>query len=443
MTLRRMMLAFLLVSCMNAVPLAQAAEPRSQLDSPRGDSRFHPYISLKEEYNDNLNLTATNKLDDFITTVTPGIKYSNMDKQAGADLNYNLGAVFYGKNSDLNYISHNASLNAKYLTSAHINFYLKESFIRSDNPLERQYFTTAEENKYMLGTQTERAIYWRNVVAPTVEYQFGLDNRLGVNYRNNIYRTESAAVQDSREDFINPYLSYWFDQRNGISLQYGLTYGTFETEPDLTSHMANARYIYRLSPKTSAFMEYTYSKWSFDSSDSSVSSDSQFITNYDIHTPAVGVAFVVSPTLTASAQVGYFWAKPNTGSAKDGVSYQADLANTDPRTTYILSLQGGYTQDFFTSDNLGFARYHRLTGSLNHKLDRRLSIGCLGSLERAEFDVDDRSDTIWGIGGTASYMPLKWLTFALEVTHRERQSNIDLFDYTENRAVLTITATYE
>ena len=36
----------------------------------------------------------------------------------------------------------------------------------------------------------------------------------------------------------------------------------------------------------------------------------------------------------------------------------------------------------------------------------------------------------------------KWLTFALEVTHRERQSNIDLFDYAENRAVLTITATY-
>ena len=75
-------------------------------------------------------------------------------------------------------------------------------------------------------------------------------------------------------------------------------------------------------------------------------------------------------------------------------------------------------------------------------LDKRLSIGCLGSVERAEYDTDDRKDTIWGIGGTASYMPLKWLTFALEVTHKERQSNIDLNDYTENRAMLTITATY-
>ena len=59
---------------MNAAPPAQAAELLSQ---------FHPYISLKEEYNDNLNLTPTNKLDDFITTVQPGIKFSNMDRAGG------------------------------------------------------------------------------------------------------------------------------------------------------------------------------------------------------------------------------------------------------------------------------------------------------------------------------------------------------------------------
>ena len=387
MILRRMVFAFLLLLCMNAVPFAYGAELLSQ---------FHPYISLKEEYNDNLNLTSTNKVDDYITTVQPGIRFSNMGKQAGVDLDYALGAVFYREKSNLNYISHNASLNAKYLTAAHINFYLKESFIRSDNPQEREYFTTTEENKYMLATETERAAYWRNVVAPTIEYQFGPENRLGVNYRNNIYRTESIGSQDSREDFINPFFSYWFDRRNGISLQYGLTYGDFETNPDLTGHMANARYIYRFSPRTSAFMEYTYSKRTFDSS---APSESQFSADYDIHEPSVGMTFVISPTLTASAQVGYFWAKPKTGSGEDGFSYKAELANSDPRTTYRLSLQGGYTEDFFTSENLGFTRYHRLTGSLNHMLDRRLSIGCLGSVERAEYDTDDRRDTIWGIGG--------------------------------------------
>jgi len=430
MNLRRMFFCGLLLLVINATPYAYGAGLISQ---------FHPYISLKEEYNDNLNLTSTNKIEDYITTVQPGIKFSNMDAREGVDLDYSLGAVFYGKNSNLDYISHNASLNAKYLTSAHINFYLKESFIRSDNPIEREYFTTTEENKYMLATKTERAPYWRNVVAPTIEYQFGPEDRLGVNYRNNIYRTESASGQNSQENTINPFFSYWFDKRNGISLEYGFTDGDFDNTPDLTGHMANARYIYRFGPKTSVFAEYTYSKRTFESSEPS---ESQFSADYDIHEPGVGMTYAIGPTLTVSAQVGYFWAKPKTGSGKDGLSYKAELANSDPRTTSKLSLQGGYTEDYFTSENSGFIQYHRLTGSLNHKLDKRLTIGCLGSVEQADYNRDDRRDTIWGIGGTSSYMPLKWLTFALEITHRERQSNIDLNDYTENRAMFMITATY-
>jgi len=118
------------------------------------------------------------------------------------------------------------------------------------------------------------------------------------------------------------------------------------------------------------------------------------------------------------------------------------LTSTDPRTTYNLSLQGGYKEDFFTAENLGFTRYHRLTGSLNHRLDQRTSIGCLGSVEHAQYDASDRSDTIWGITGTASYMALKWLALALEVSYRENQSSLDTASYTEARGMFKITATY-
>jgi hypothetical protein len=442
MILRRMIFAFLLLLCMNAAPFVYGAELLSQLHpyvSPKGDSQLHPYVSLKEEYTDNLNLTSANKKEDFFTTVQPGIKFSNMDERSGVDLDYALGAVFYAKNSNLNYIGHNASLNAKYLTAEHINFYLKESFIRSEEPREQEYFTTTADNRYVLATNTDRAVYWRNVAEPTIEYQFGLENRLGVNYRNNLYRTDSMGGQDSEENYINPFFSYWFDKRNGIALEYGFTRGDFEQAPNLTGHMANARYIYRFSPKTSAFAGYTYSKRTFESSEPS---ESPFKTDYDIHEPSVGMVFTISPTLTASAQVGYFWEKPNTGSGKDGLSYKGELRNIDPRTTFQISLQGGYTEDFFTSENLGFNRYHRLTGSLTHMLDRRISVGGFASLERAVYDQPEHTDTIWGIGGRASYMPLKWLTLALEVSHNDRQSDVSFYEYTENRAMLTITATY-
>jgi uncharacterized protein (PEP-CTERM system associated) len=140
--------------------------------------------------------------------------------------------------------------------------------------------------------------------------------------------------------------------------------------------------------------------------------------------------------------VGYFWKEPETGSKTDGVSYSASITNLGARTTYTFSFQGGYNEDYFTSDNLGFNRYHRLTGSLTHLLERRLSIGFTGSVERAEYIDTDREDWIWGVGGNLSYTPLKWLTISLEVSHRENDSNIDINDYKENRGIIRLTATY-
>ncbi len=402
-------------------------------------SRFHPIVSVKEEYSDNLNLTKTDKSEDYITTVSPGIRFSNMGDKAGVNLDYTLGAVFYGNKTNLNYISHNALLDVKYKTASHFNFYLKESFIRSDEPREQEYFTTPEANRYVLATMTQRAVYWRNVVAPTIEYQFGPESRMGVNYRNNVYRTENPSGQNSQENYINPFFSYWFDKRNGISLDYGLTYGDFDKSPDLTGHRANTRYTYRFNPQYSLFTEYTYSKRFFGSSDPSVSLSS---TDYDIHEPGIGMKFVISKTLTASLQVGYFWTVPKAGTGKEGVSYKGELANTDPRTSYGLNLQGGYTEDLFTSQNLGLIRYHRLTGFLNHMLDKRIFLSFSGNIERAEYDASDRKDTIWGVRGGVSYMPLNWLTFALDASHRELQSSVDTFGYAENRGTFRITVMY-
>ncbi len=423
MDLRRIIFAVFLLVCMHAVPCAFGADLLSQ---------FHPYINVKEEYNDNLHLRSTDKKDDYITTVQPGIRFSNLEGAvSGIDMNYLLGLVFYGKNSNLNYISHNASLNAKYMTTEHVNFYLKESFIRSDEPREREYLTPIANNQYVLATQTERAVYWRNVVAPTIEYQFGPENRLGLNYRNNIYRTDSASSQNSQEDYLNPFFSYWFDKQNGVSFEYGFTRGDFERNPDLTGHRVRARYTNRFSSQAAAFVEYAFSRRTFASPG----------VDYDIHEPYLGMTVTITPTVTASLQVGYFSKEPKIGSKQEGASYKGELKNIDQRTTYYLSLQGGYTEDFFTTANLGFNRYHRLTGSLNHVLERRTSIGCRGSVELADY-ASDRNDTIWGISGTASHMPLKWLTLALEVSHRENQSNVASAEYAENRGMLTITATY-
>ena len=423
MNARRIILAVFALLAVNMAPAAYGADFLSQL---------HPYITVKEEYNDNLNLTHDNKKDDFITTVQPGIKYTNMTPTAGVELDANFGYVMYARETDYNYWNGNGTLNVKYMSPSHVNFYFKDNFTRSDDPREREYFTTVEDNKYMLST-VERSVYWRNVAAPTLEYQFGPEDRIGVNYRNNIYRAESDTGQDSTENYINPFISYWFNRQNGIYLEYGYTDGTFDDSPDLEGHRLNGRYTYRFSPKSSIYAEYTYLNRKYkDASDF----------DYDVHEPVAGITHAFTPTLTALAQVGYYVQDPKTGSNQDGLSYKGELRSTDVRTSYQLSVQGGYTEDLFTSQNLGFTKYHRITGSARHSLDRHFSVGCLGSVEWAEYQNPERTDTIWGATVTASYQPLRWLSFALELSHKENQSDLDIDDYKENRAMIMVTATY-
>jgi hypothetical protein len=286
-------------------------------------------------------------------------------------------------------------------------------------------------DQFILGTQRRRAIYLRNVFEPSIEYHFGKERNISLNYRSNIYRNQSPLFENSREDFINPRLIYWFNVRNGISLEYGLTSGRFERSSNLTGHMATGRYTYRFNPRTSIFVDAALLKRDFKPPS----------IDYDVYRPSLGLSHAFSPTLTGSLQLGYFWQNPSKGSSKGGLYYDAKLSRQTQKTTYTLLFQGGYNEDYFTAENLGFSKYHRVIGTVNHQLKERLSVGLSSSLEMAKFS-SGQSDRIWGVRGDASYRVLKWLTISLEASHRENRSNIDIRDYRENRGMFKATASF-
>jgi hypothetical protein len=424
MTHHRAMLFVIMFLCVLTAPHVYAADILKQI---------HPYIRVTGEYSDNLDLTADNQKKDFYTTITPGIKFSNMDARSGVNLDASAGYVFYSRYDDLNYVTGNVTLDAKYLTSSHFNFYLRNAFIRSDDPREREYYTVTQDNKYVLATETQRAVYWRNVFEPVVEYQFGPENRIGVKYRNNFYHSEDIGNNDSTENYIGPYLTYWFNRQHGISLDYGYTNGYFESGSDLNGHRVGGAYMLRFTPKATASLKGAYTKQTYTD---------EWL-DYEIYETSLSLSYLFSPTLSASVEAGYYWMEPTIGSKQDGVTFKADITQLDAHTTYRLSVQGGYTQDLFTSQNLGFREYYRATGSITHFLDRRLSIGCQGSIERAESEPD-RRDTIWGAGANISYLPLQWLQVSLGYDYRQNNTNYSYAsdEYKENRVMLTLTATY-
>jgi hypothetical protein len=359
------------------------------------------------------------------------------EKKFGMDLNVNAGFVFYADEDDNNYTRLNGSLNAWYLFSPELSFRVRDYLIRSDEIREADFSATAIEGQILISRTTRRVPYYRNVFEPSVEYRFGRENILGLNYRNNIYRVRSRAFEDSQENYLNPRLIYWFTIRQGITLEYGLTLGDFERSPDLIGHMGMGRYTYRFNPRTSVFGEYTYLFRDFDSPS----------IDYDVHRPSLGVEHAFSPTLTVRVQGGYYWQNPERGPTTDGFFGDMSVSQRADKTTYTISLQAGYTEDYFTAENLGFNKYYRGIGRISHQLLEKMTVGLLGSYEwvkyeRALIGTRNQKDNIWSIGGNAAYQLFRWLTFSLEGSRRENSSNVDAADYTEYRGLFRITASF-
>lgn len=413
---------------------------------------FQPYITLQEEYNSNIDLTPNRgKRDDYITTITPGLKFSTAtrspvtgafrptptaEERYGVDLDVRAGFNFYAKEEDYNYTSFHGTLHAWYAATPRLIFRVRDYVLRSDEIREAEYASPIEGG-YLLSRTRKRTPYVRNVFEPSVQYQFGRENVISLNYRNNLYEIQGRTNEDSIENFINPKITYWFDIRNGVSFEYGLTLGHFERSPDLTGHMAMGRYTHRFNPKTSLFGEYTQLWRNFDSPS----------VDYAVYRPSLGLEHAFNPTLSGRIQGGYYWKNPARGATRGGPFYDVLVTQRAQKTTYALSLQGGYTEDYFSAENKGFTQYHRVLGRVNYQLLKKMNLGLFNSYEWAKLPGDvigGRKEThhIWGIGGNASYRLFNWLTLALEASHRENHSNLDGNDYSEYRGMLRVTATY-
>ena len=414
-------------------------------------SRFQFYGTVQETYDNNVNLTPRDKRDDFITNISLGLRFSTLPRSEttgefqppsttaetryGIYLDFLPTYVFYSKGTSDNYLSLSGNMNAWYTWDRQLTFRVRDYVIRSEEPLEQNLSAGALPGQIYLGSQRGRPIYIRNVAQPSLEYRFGREDIVSINYLNNVYRNQSTLFEDSTENYINPSLIYWFSIRHGVSLEYGLDMGNFQHSPDMTGNLGRGRYTYRFNPSTSVFGEYTFQRREFEKQVSTATLD------YDIHAPAIGFEHAFSPTLSLSAKFGYFWQIVRRGSNEAGPVYDIVITQRTQRTTYTLGAQGGYAEDYYTARNLGFAKYNQVIGTITHQLMERFAVTFSGRYQRPKYN-NGQTDNIWGVSTGASYRILRWLTLGLDFSYTEDHSNRELNNYTDFRGIFRITATY-
>jgi hypothetical protein len=90
-----------------------------------------PSLSLSEEYNDNLFLTQSDRISDFISYVSPGIDLSAKSINTILNLSYTPTFSFYSSHNDLNETAHNINANGTFTLSDRLSSNLTGSYVRS------------------------------------------------------------------------------------------------------------------------------------------------------------------------------------------------------------------------------------------------------------------------------------------------------------------------
>jgi hypothetical protein len=398
---------------------------------------FRPRITAQEEYTDNMFYSKTNKVDDFITTISPGLAFSsteNKEVKYGLDLDYAPGFVFYAHNSNWNYVSHAGTLNTWYTFGRGLTFRIWDNLIQSKNPLEGYIAPNQPQQPgiYYPGYNQNGYTYLRNIVSPSLTYQFGREDLVELSYTDNYYHSQNPGVGTVRVDSVTPRLTYWFNINNGVVLEYTYMIGRYDFSPDFAGHRTRGRYTYRFDAQTSIFGQYVYDTLDYNSPG----------VDYYVNNPSAGITHAFSPTLTGRAQGGYFWRTPERGKSTSGPTVDLGITQRTMRTTFDLSLLGGYSADLSSSQSLGFYQYYRAVGSFNYQLSSRMSAGVLGSVGRYDYVDAGHKDWIWRAEGNFSYQFLRWLTASFVVYHQEDNSDSGTYGYKENHAMVRLTATY-
>jgi len=409
---------FFFVTFFFLFPMICAAESRFELT---------PRISVSQVYDDNVYLDATNEESDFMTTVSPGIKLMISSINNSLSLDYSPTWVWYDKYDKNNTVRHAGTLTLWQNIAEHLRFNLTDTYRKSEEPLE--------DIEEVEGVRTTRNTYERNTGSANLQYQFGQDDTLTFGYRHSLLENEDVTLDDGT--IQNPFggVTYWFDIRNGLELNYGFTKASFSrgdgsiAGDDYTGHDTDMKYIYRFTPHTKGSIGYDVATRNFDG----------LTEDYEVHEGSIGFDHTYSPDFSFSLRGGYFVQKNERSNDETGFSYNASMAKKFERGHFSIGGQGGWDEAYLEAERRGLTRYLGVNSRLEFMFIEGLNGYADGSFRQDRDSANREWQTLRGNCGF-SLVVFRWFFLSLGYSYAQRDDDFDAQDYTDNRVMLTLTA---
>ena len=389
---------------------------------------FVPGISVGETYDDNIFLSNSNETSDYITRVSPSLSFGVVGQNTRLQLSYVPTFNWYADRDDLNYTSHSANLSLEQGLTQHLRFRLTDTYLRSEDPLD--------DIADVQGQRRTRNTYWTNLSRASLDYLFGAENRVVVDYGLAYRENDAFTLDDSKVQDPFAMLTYWFDVRNGIELKYQYLKADFSrdeglrADDDFTGNKAGLRYIRRFSPQSRAYAGYNYTTRNFDG----------LTEDFNIHDGSVGLEHSFSPEYSVAVGAGYFIRVNDTSDNQKGPIYSASLTRNFARGSIIIGGAGGWDEEYLTVGTDGFTKYYSGYARAQYQVLEPVSIYAGASYRHDKSQTDRRWVTLRGNCGLR-WSFLRWFYLNLDYTHADRNDDVNTEDYKVNRVTLSLGAT--
>lgn len=209
-----------------------------------------PSVGIQETYNDNIFLTNANEEDDFITTVSPGVKLEYAPNQSlELTLDYGLNFRFYSDHRDLNDTDIREIQNIKFQAQARP---LSRIFIDVSDTYKRIAIDvrekTAEDNHFKNKTDTNIFSVSPYTILPLTTT---ITTTIGYIYNNTWYRDSDGIDSESQSAFLT--LNKKFTSRINGEVKYDyLTFNPDRIEgatDKYNRHQGSVAATYQITPE--------------------------------------------------------------------------------------------------------------------------------------------------------------------------------------------------
>ena len=349
---------------------------------------IHPFVSVKETYDDNIFAVAKDTTRDWVNTITPGIKLVLPVRRHLFTAEYNAVINSYSSYSSENTTDHNAKVLADFKLGSLFGLTFSDTYTKGHEP--RVSSTSGQIEKFE-----------KNAASVTATYQLADRSKIQMDYTRTSWNFMLSEYRSRQEDLVSAY------------------------------------FYYRFMPKTSAFVEYDWKNIVYDEKVSGLDSR--------VHSGFLGLTWDMSASTRGTLKGGYLQKKFDAANKEEygtwGASADISHAFSDDASLKIIAMR-----DVNESSAVG-TRYFVTTGAFaeyTHKLTYKIS-----AVARVSYGVDDYSDAIAPdtvarsdktfLGGAGlKYQMRDWLEFALDYNYRDRSSNLPVNDLKQNTYSLTV-----